>query len=197
MVAVAAAAAALSLVRPENYFTWLFEIALGAIGILALTLLAPRFRFSALVYRVAAVHFVVLAIGAHYTYEHEPLFDWLKAHFHLSRNYADRVGHFFQGLTPALITREVLLRRSNVRGWLLVILGMSVPIAFSAIYEILEWLWVVTFYPAVDGPEWLGMQGDRYDTQGDMLMAVCGAMVAVSLLRPWHDRSINGLSGKD
>lgn len=189
MVAVAVVAAGWSLYRPAEYFTWLFEITLGAAGILALVLLAPRFRFSALVYRVAALHFVVLAIGAHYTYEKEPLFDWFKTHLDLSRNYSDRVGHFFQGLTPALLTREVLLRRSNVRGWLLVLLSLAVPIAFSALYEILEWRWVVAFYP--DRPEdWLGMQGDPFDSQGDMLMAVFGAIAAVTLLAPLQNRSI-------
>lgn len=193
MVAVAVLAAALSAIRPADYFTWAFELGLGTFGVAVLVLLRRRFRFSPLVYYVVAVHFVILAIGAHFTYEKEPVFSWLAETLNLGRNHFDRVGHFMQGVTPALVTREVLVRSTNVRGWLLAILTVSVPEAFSALYEILEWLWVAAFYPE-KGSEWLGMQGDPFDAQSDMLMALCGALAVVILLAKWQDRSIARLS---
>ncbi len=189
MVAVAAMAVGLSAIRPADYFTWAFELGLGMFGVLALVLLRARFRFSPLVYYAVATHFVILAIGAHFTYEKEPLFSWISETFQLGRNHFDRVGHFMQGVTPALITRELLLRTTTVRGWLLAILTIAVPEAFSAMYEILEWLWVAAFYPE-KGSEWLGMQGDPFDAQADMLMALCGALTVVIFLARWQDRSI-------
>ncbi|MEZ5396952.1 MAG: DUF2238 domain-containing protein [Bryobacterales bacterium] len=160
---------------------------LGAAGILVLYLIRNRFRFSNLVYVVAAIHYVVLSIGAKYTYADVPLFDWLQQALDLSRNHFDRVGHFMQGVTPALVMREVLFRRTGIgKGVWLALCSVSVAMAFSALYEILEWLWVVWFYPDA-GPEWLGMQGDPFDAQADMLMATLGGLLsgrARALARP-------------
>jgi putative membrane protein len=190
LLVVVALTAVWSLVKPVDYATWMFEIIPGGVGVIVLAAISPRFRFSALVYAVVAIHFVILAAGAKYTYAEMPLGNWLRDAFHLSRNYFDRVGHFFQGLTVALLTREVLLRRTTIgRGRIVGFLSICVGLAFSAFYELLEWRWVVLFYPD-QGPQWLGMQGDPWDAQGDMFMALCGAVFVVGVLSRLHDRSI-------
>lgn len=190
MLLVCTLATGWSAIHPADYATWFFELFVGAAGIAALVCIRNRFRFSPLVYGIVALHFVVLAIGAKYTYADEPIFNWLKDSLGLSRNYFDRVGHFLQGVTPALITREALLRSTGLqRGAFTGFLSACVALAFSAFYELLEWVWVLMFYPD-NGPEWLGMQGDPWDTQGDMAAALCGALVVVLLLSRWHDRSM-------
>ena len=187
---VFALATAWSLVQPVDYATWVFEIVPGGIGVIALAAASSRFRFSSLVYAVVAVHFVILAAGAKYTYAEMPWFNWLRDTFHLSRNYFDRVGHVFQGVTVALVTREILLRCTAIGcGRILAFLSICVALAFSAFYELVEWRWVVLFYPN-QGTQWLGMQGDPWDTQWDMCMALCGAMLVVGTLSRLHDRSI-------
>ena len=109
----------------------------------------------------------------------------------LSRNHFDRVGHFAQGFTPALLIREVLIRSCKMkRGWMLGFLSICVPLAFSALYEIVEWWWVIGFYSEA-GPEWLGHQGDHWDAQWDMCMAMCGAACAVVVFGKVHDWSID------
>jgi putative membrane protein len=190
LLAVAALATAWSLVHPVDYGTWCFEIIPGAMGVIALVAIAPRIRCSSLLYTVVAIHFVVLAAGAKYTYAEMPWFNWLRDVLHLSRNHFDRVGHFFQGFTAALLTREILLRGTGIgAGRILAALSVGMALAFSALYELLEWRWVALFYPD-EGPQWLGMQGDPWDAQGDMLMALCGALVFVTMLSRLHDRSI-------
>ena len=193
MLAVVVAATVWSAIDPYDYATWFFELFIGAGGIIALVLLRKRFPMSSLVLTVAAIHYVVLAMGAKYTYAEEPIFSWLRDTLDLSRNHFDRVGHFMQGVTPALVMREVLQRRTKIgRGVWLSFCALTTAMAFSALYEILEWLWVAAFYPN-EGPEWLGMQGDPFDAQADMLMATLGGLLSTVILRPWHDRSIDKL----
>jgi putative membrane protein len=191
LLAAALFATAWSAWNPVDYATWAFELVPGSIATAILLWLAfsSRFRFTHVVYFVAATQFIILACGAKYTYADMPVFNWLRGEFHLSRNYFDRVGHFFQGVSPALVVRELLIRRSNLRPRWAGCLAVCVALAFSASYEIIEWRWVVAFYPD-KGPEWLGMQGDPWDAQGDMLMALCGAIVAASILSHWQDRQI-------
>ncbi len=179
-----------SAIVPKDYATWFFELLLGAIGVAVLVVASRRVRFSGLVYAVVALHYAILAVGAKYTYAEEPVFSWIRDVLELERNHFDRVGHFAQGVTPALLTREALLRWTSIgRSRWVPILSVSVALAFSALYEILEWAWVVLFYPD-KGPEWLGHQGDPFDAQADMLMALAGGMVVVSILRRLHDASI-------
>jgi putative membrane protein len=193
MVAVAVAVTAASAIHPHDYATWFFELMLGWIGVGVLLAIHPWVRFSGLVYYVCAVHVLVLGLGAHYTYAEMPLFNWLKDALGFSRNHFDRVGHFFQGFTPALLTREVLLRRTGLgRGKMLALVTVAVPLAFSAMYEILEALWVQLFYRE-SGPSWLGMQGDIWDAQWDMFMAFTGAVVVVAVFSRLHDRSMGKL----
>jgi len=190
LLLVAAGVTVWSAMHPADYATWFFELFIGAIGVAVLAVSSGRFRFSGFVYLVVALHYVILATGAKYTYAQVPLFNWLRDVLDLSRNHFDRVGHFAQGVTPALLTREVLLRTTGLgRGKWLACLSICVALAFSAFYEILEWIWVVLFYPD-RGPEWLGMQGDSWDAQADMLMALLGGLVAVLGFSGVHDKSI-------
>ena len=141
MLAVVVAATVWSAIEPYDYATWFFELFIGAAGIIALVLLRKRFPMSSLVLTVAAIHYVVLAMGAKYTYAEEPIFSWLRDTLDLSRNHFDRVGHFMQGVTPALVMREVLQRRTKIgRGVWLSFCALTTAMAFSALYEILEWL---------------------------------------------------------
>src|SRR2546422_10982179 len=143
----------------------------------------------------SALHFTILACGARYTYAEMPLFNWLRDTLHLSRNHFDRVGHLAQGFMPAMFVREFLRRAGGLRpGALLGFLCVSVCLAFSAFYEILEWRVVLTFYPT-SGPEWLGMQGDPWDAQEDMLMALIGSSASVLSLSSLHERSMAALPG--
>jgi len=172
---------------------WLFELVPGAIGVCGLFVLARWFRFTGLVYLVIAVAYVFIATGARYTYSEVPVADWISSRLDLSRNHFDRIGHFVQGLTVGLMTREVLRRRTTLGRKLGVpLLTVTFALAFSAFYELVEWWVVLVFYPG-NGPEWLGMQGDPWDAQRDMLMALLGAITAVTLLAPLHERSLGRL----
>lgn len=195
LCAASALCLAWSAVGTTDYAVWLFEISLAVAGIVVLVATRRRFPFSALVYLLVGVHFAVLAAGGKYTYEAVPLGNWLRDLFHLSRNPFDRIGHFFQGFVPALIAREVLLRTTPLpRGAMANFLAVCFCLAFSAFYELLEWQIVVWFYPDA-GPQWLGMQGDPWDAQQDMLRALIGATVAVLALSRAHDRSMAAVSG--
>lgn len=134
-------------------------------------------------------HAMVLMVGGHYTYAQVPLFNGLRDAFHLSRNHYDRLGHFFQGMVPALVAREVFIRRGIVRrGPWLVFIVLCVCMAISAWYELLEWQ--AAIWSGTKADAFLGTQGDPWDTQEDMAMAFVGAIFALSVLRTWHDRSM-------
>jgi len=195
-LSVVAVAFVWSAIRPVDYGVWFFELSLGLVGVAFLLATRHRFRISGLVYALAAIHFVILACGAKYTYAEMPLFNWLRDAFHLSRNHFDRVGHLAQGFIPAMFTRELLRRSGGMKpGPLLGFLCVSVCLAFSAFYEILEWWIVLKFYPT-SGPEWLGMQGDPWDAQEDMLMALIGSSVSILTLSSPHERSMAALLAK-
>ena len=182
-----------SAIRPRDYGVWIFELSLGLVGVAFLIATRRRFALSGLVYALAALHFTILACGAKYTYAEMPLFNWLRDTLHLSRNHFDRVGHLAQGFIPAMFVREFLRRAGGLRpGALLGFLCVSVCLAFSAFYEILEWRVVLTFYPT-SGPEWLGMQGDPWDAQEDMLMALIGSSTSILALSSLHERSMAAL----
>ena len=159
------------------------------IALAALAVTYRKFQFTTFVYCVILMHACILFIGGHYTYAEVPLFNWVRDHFHLARNDYDRVGHFAQGFVPALVAREVLLRRKIVfeRGWLFFIV-LSICLAVSAAYELLEWRVSVATGSAADA--FLGTQGDPWDTQEDMATAVAGALTALLLFSRWHDRLI-------
>ena len=178
-----------SVIHPHDYFTWILEIFPAILALAALALTYRRFQFTTFVYTLIFLHACILFVGGHYTYAEVPLFNWIRDHFHLARNDYDRVGHFAQGFVPALVAREVLLRQKIVlrRGWLFFIV-LSICLAVSAAYELLEWRVAVASGTAADA--FLGTQGDPWDTQEDMATAVVGALTALLLFSRWHDHFI-------
>jgi putative membrane protein len=184
-----AAVATWSAIAPKDRFTWWLE-ALPALAVLVLLpALRGRFRLTTLAYLLVAAHAIVLLVGAHYTYAEVPLFDELRDAFALSRNHYDRVGHLMQGFTPAIVAREVLLRRSPLPGsrWL-PFLVVCFCLAFSAFYELIEW-WVAVG-SGDEAVAFLATQGDVWDTQWDMFLALVGATVALAMLSGLHGRQL-------
>jgi putative membrane protein len=165
----------------ESFPIWL------ALPVLAFTY--KRFTFTNLTYALITLHACILLVGAHYTYAHVPLFDWVRDHFHLQRNDYDKVGHLAQGFVPAIVAREVLIRLRVVRGvgWLFFIV-MSICMGISACYELLEW--AVALAEGSGADAFLGTQGDIWDTQSDMFCALIGAAVAQLSLGRVHDAAM-------
>ena len=180
-------------IHPRDTFTWFLEVLPALLGVGILVATYPRFRFSLLVYVLVSLHAVILMVGGHYTYAEMPAFNWLRDTFGLSRNHYDRVGHFAQGFVPAIIAREFLLRRSPLRrGKLLFFIVVSICLAASAAYEFIEWWVSLAVGSAADA--FLGTQGDVWDTQWDMFMALVGAIIAMLSLSGIHDRFLRGMT---
>jgi len=189
LLGLTAVALLISAVRPYDWATWWLEVAPVLIGAALLVPTYRRFPLSPLLYRLLFFHALVLILGAHYTYERVPLGEWVQEAFNLGRNHYDRLGHFIQGFQPAILARELLLRRSPlVRGRWLVLICISICLAFSAFYELLEWWTALLIGRASEA--FLGTQGDIWDTQWDMFLALCGASLALLILRGLHDRSL-------
>ena len=176
-------------IGPYDRYTWFLEVAPVLISLPLLGVTYFRFRLTTLVYALIAAHAVILMVGGHYTYARVPLFDWLRDAFGLERNHYDRLGHFAQGFVPAMIAREILLRTTPLkRGRMLFFLVGCVCLAISAAYEVIEWLaGELTGDAAAD---FLGTQGDPWDTQKDMALAGIGAVTAQLALRRAHDRAL-------
>jgi putative membrane protein len=176
-------------IRPKDYFTWILEVAPAIVAGVVLAVLYPRIRCTDLVYVLILVHAIILMIGGHYTYAEMPLFSWLRDEFGLARNYYDRVGHLAQGFIPAMVAREVLVRNQvvNGAGWRFFVV-CCFALALSALYEFIEW-WVA-LASGTAAEAFLATQGDVWDTQWDMLLALCGALLAQLLLNRWHDQQL-------
>jgi len=185
------AALVVSAIGAHDRFTWYLEVAPAVIGMVVLTATYRRFRFTNLVYILIFVHALILMLGGHYTYAQVPLGFWMQETFHFSRNHYDRIGHFAQGFVPAMIAREIFIRRKviNGAGWR-VFLIVCFCLAFSALYELIEWRTSVMSGEAADA--FLGTQGDIWDTQIDMFLALTGAIIALALFRGVHDRQLRG-----
>ncbi|MFA6499204.1 MAG: DUF2238 domain-containing protein [Desulfurivibrionaceae bacterium] len=179
-------------IEPKDFYTWLLEVLPALIGAGVLVATRRRFPLTPLVYVLILVHSLILMQGGHYTYAEEPFFNWLKEVLGWSRNNYDKVGHFAQGFVPAMVTREILLRRGVVkgRGWLN-FLVISVCLAISAFYELLEWGVAALSGTAADA--FLATQGYVWDTQSDMGFALLGAILALLLLGKIHDRQLVAL----
>lgn len=179
----------LSGIRPHDYFTWVLEVAPILVGVPLLFATSNSFPFTPLVYRLIFLHALILMLGGHYTYAEVPLGFWMKEVFGFARNHYDRIGHLAQGFIPAVIAREILLRRSPlVPGKWLFFLVCCVCLAFSACYEFIEWWTAVMTGEAATA--FLGTQGDPWDTQWDMFLALLGAITAQVLLNSLHDRQL-------
>ncbi len=174
---------------PHDRLTWYLEVIPVFLGLLVMSITYPRFRLTDLAYQLIWLHAVVLLVGGHYTYAEMPLFNWLRDTYALDRNYYDRVGHFFQGFVPAIIAREILLRNSPLKkGKWLIFIVISICLAISAFYELIEWrVAVATGEAAV---AFLATQGDVWDTQWDMFLALTGAVTSLLVLSRWHDRQL-------
>jgi putative membrane protein len=184
----------LSGLGPEaDRYTWFLETVPVMIGIPMLLASYRSFPLTPLLYRLLALHAVILIVGGHYTYAEVPLFNWIRDTFELSRNHYDRIGHLAQGFVPAILAREILLRLSPLRpgGWLFLTVT-SICLAFSAFYEIMEWWVALASEEAAEA--FLGTQGDAWDTQWDMFLALIGAMTAQLTLGPLHDRQLQQLA---
>jgi putative membrane protein len=179
-------------IHPRDRFTWFLEVAPIFVGVPILVATFRRFRLTPLAYRLIFVHAVILMVGGHYTYAEVPLGFWMRDTLGLARNPYDRIGHFAQGFVPAILAREILLRRRVVkRGPWLAFLVTCVCLALSACYEFVEWGTAVATGSKADA--FLGTQGDPWDTQWDMLWALIGAVVSQLLLTRTHDWEIEPL----
>jgi putative membrane protein len=176
--------------QPFDRLTWWLEVIPVFIGFIALAIGAQRgWRFSSFVLIWLGLHMVLLLVGGHYTYALTPLGDWMKDWFGFTRNHYDRIGHLFQGIVPALVCRELLIRNRVFarRGWLHFTV-ISFCMGFSACYELVEWAAALVSADAAES--FLGTQGDGWDTQMDMFLAGVGSLISLFLLKPLHDRSI-------
>jgi putative membrane protein len=170
-------------------FTWFLETLPVMIGLALLIPNRGRFPLTMLAYRLLALHAVILVVGGYYTYAEVPLFNWLRDTLELSRNHYDRIGHLAQGFIPAILVRELLIRLSVLQpGKLLFLVVTSICLAFSAFYEMIEW-WVALLSEEA-AVSFLGTQGDYWDTQWDMFLALSGALLSQVLLSRSHDRQV-------
>lgn len=181
---------------PHDYPTWAMEVAPVLVILPLLIFTYHSFRLTDLLYALIVIHCWILMVGGHYTYANVPLFNWIMDLTGATRNGYDGVGHFAQGFIPAIGIRELLLRRSGLssRQWLnaTIIFGC---LGISALYEIIEWVAALMLGQGAD--EFLGTQGDVWDTQKDMALAGLGAIAAILALGKYHDQSLSGLTDKD
>lgn len=193
---LALAALAVSAIHPHDRLTWVLEVFPFFIAAPVLIATWRRFPLTPLLYRLILVHAVILFIGGHYTYAEVPLGEWLRDLLALDRNPYDRIGHFAQGFVPAILSRELLLRRTPlVRGGWLFFIVASVCLAVSACYEFIEWWSAILLGQGADA--FLGSQGDPWDTQWDMFTALLGAVAAQLTMARLHDRQLARLDGLD
>ncbi|WP_291275943.1 DUF2238 domain-containing protein [Flavobacterium sp.] len=185
----------LSGIQPKEYFTWFLEVIPALIGGVILLLTYKKFQFTSFTYFFIVLHCYVLFLGGHYTYAEVPLFDWIKETFHQTRNNYDKVGHFFQGFVPAMIVRELFIRKeviSNKSYFNFII--VSICLAISAAYEWIEW-WV-SICTGEGGDAFLGTQGYIWDTQSDMLLATVGAISMLVFFSKFQDKAISAFLNK-
>jgi putative membrane protein len=176
-----------SAVEPKDYFTWFLEVVPALIGLGVMAWTYKSFPLTPLVYLLILLHSIVLMVGGHYTYAEVPLFDTFSEWFGWERNNYDKVGHFMQGFVPAMIAREIFIRKKviNAKGWMNFLIVCFV-LAFSAFYELIEW--AVAESTSEGAEAFLGTQGYVWDTQSDMAWALFGSVMALLLLSKLHDK---------
>jgi putative membrane protein len=178
----------------DTRLTWFLETLPVLLALPILIFTYRRFPLTRLAYTLIAIHAVILMLGAHYSYAKVPLGFWMQDWFGWTRNSYDKIGHFMQGFGPAIYTREILARTSPLkRGNWLAFLSVAVPLAFSAVYEIIEWL--ASLSNPADTEAFLGTQGYIWDTQSDMFLCLVGSIVALILLTKLHDRYLAKTDG--
>ncbi len=182
-----------SAIEPKDQLTWFLEVAPAIIGGALLAATYNSFRLTSLLYILILIHCVILMVGGHYTYAEVPLFEDLKTIFDFERNNYDKVGHFVQGFVPAILAREILIRKDvvNGRAWLNLFI-VCICLAFSAFYELIEWWVAIASGEAAEA--FLGTQGYVWDTQSDMGLALLGAVMAILTLSRFHDSQLKELN---
>lgn len=182
-----------SVIEPKDLFIWFLEVLPVIIGVSVLICIYPKYRFSNFIYVLITIESIILIVGGHYTYAEMPIFNWIRDTFDLSRNYYDRLGHFMQGFIPAMIAREIIIRNKviNKKKYLSFIV-ICICLAISASYELIEFVVAKLTGNAADA--FLGTQGDVWDTQWDMLMALIGSVTSLSLFSRYHDKKLTQLN---
>jgi putative membrane protein len=194
LLAIAIAVLVYSGIAPYDRMTWAMEVCWVVVGLPLLIATHAHFPLTPLLYRLLFVHAVILILGGHYTYARVPLGFWFADAFDLTRNHYDRLGHLAQGFVPAILAREILVRLSPlVRSRWLPFVVVSMCLAFSALFELIEW-WSALIL-GEDATAYLATQGDPWDTQSDMFCALVGAVAALALLSGLHDRHLRRLIG--
>src|SRR5210317_442829 len=178
-----------SAINPADYFIWFLEVLPAIIGLLVLLATRKSFPLTPLVYILILVHCIILMVGGHYTYAEVPLFSWIRDTFSMARNNYDKIGHLAQGFIPAIIAREILLRKKIIlkKGWTNFIV-VCICLAISAFYELIEWWAALLSGEAAEA--FLGTQGYVWDTQSDMGLALLGAIASLLLLSKLHDKQM-------
>ena len=189
LLGVGTALLVLSGIAPKDRYTWILEVAPAIAAAVILAATYRRFPLTPLAYRLIFLHACILMAGGHYTYAEVPLGFWVRDLLGLGRNHYDRLGHFAQGFVPAIVAREILIRRTPLKsgGWTF-FLVTCVCLAISAFYEFIEWWTALASGSAAEA--FLGTQGDVWDTQWDMFVCLIGALVAQLTLSRVHDRQI-------
>jgi|TARA_R110002050_G_scaffold284925_1_gene434312 putative membrane protein len=177
-------------INPKDQFTWFLEVFPAIIGFIILAYTYKSFKLTSLTYTLILIHCIILMVGGHYTYAEVPLFDTIKEVLNQSRNNYDKVGHFAQGFIPAIIAREILIRKNIItfpkwRNFFIICFCL----AFSAFYELIEWF--VAIFSGEDATAFLGTQGYIWDTQSDMGFALLGSILSLILLSKYHDKQLN------
>ena len=178
-----------SFLNPKDLFTWFLEVLPAIIALIVLVITYKNFRLTPLVYSLILIHCIILMVGGHYTYSEVPLFDFIKDILQQERNNYDKLGHLAQGFIPAMIAREIIIRKSiiTIEAWRNFFI-ICFRLAFSAFYELIEW-WVAILSNEASN-DFLGTQGYIWDTQSDMAWALFGAILALVFLRRYHDKQL-------
>ena len=178
-----------SAINPKDLFTWFLEVFPAMIAFVVLAITYKKFRLTPLVYTLILIHCIILMIGGHYTYAQVPAFDFIKEFLNQDRNNYDKLGHIAQGLIPAMIAREIIIRKNiiSIEAWRNFFI-VCFCLAFSAFYELIEW-WIAVLSNEASN-DFLGTQGYIWDTQSDMAWALFGAIIALIFLRKYHDEQL-------
>ena len=182
-----------SVIKPTDYLSWVAEVIPAVVVIIIVIATYNKFRLTTLSYIAIAILSVLTFIGGHYTYSEVPLFNWIKEEFDLNRNNYDRLGHFMKGLA-AIVVREILIRKTPLtRGAWLFGITTSIMLAIAALYEIIEWLSTKISIGKKVSKDFLGMQGDKWDAQWDMSLALVGSILALVIFSKLHDKLLKKL----
>ncbi|MBE1554671.1 DUF2238 domain-containing protein [Sporosarcina limicola] len=177
-----------SVIKPAAYLDWLAEVSPAVVVLIIVIATYNKFRLTTLSYFIIALLSILTFIGGHYTYSEVPLFNWIKDEFDLQRNHYDRFGHFLKGLS-AIVIRELLLRNTQlIKGTWLFGITVSMVLAIAALYEIIEWLSTKVSSGGKESKDFLGMQGDQWDAQWDMCLALVGSILALVIFSKLHDK---------